>query len=67
MKLFRTLGLITVFITAASWLDNRSQRRHERRRERERVEKTRWEGEGGATPTGSHINEAPAPDEPLRT
>ncbi len=66
MKLFRTLGLITVFVATASWLDNRSQQRNARRRELERIEKTRWEDEGGATPTGSHINEAPAPGEPLR-
>ena len=66
MKLFRALGLVTVFVTAAYWLDSRSQQRQERRRERERIEKTRWEGEGGATPTGPHINESPASDEPLR-
>lgn len=66
MKLIRTLGLIGTLVGAATWLDARSQRRRDERRERERIEKTRWEGEGGATPTGPHISESP-PNESLRT
>jgi len=66
MKLLRTLGLIGTIAGAVAWLESRSQRRGEAQRERERVEKTRWEGEGGSTPTGSHINEMP-PNESIHT
>jgi hypothetical protein len=66
MKIIRTLGLIGTLLGATAWLEARSRRRRDERRTRERIEKTRWEGEGGATPTGSHINESP-PNESLRT
>jgi len=66
MKILRTIGLIGTLVGATAWLDSRSKRRRDELRERERIDKTRWEGEGGATPTGSHINEMP-PNESVRT
>jgi hypothetical protein len=66
MKLLRTIGLIGALVGATSWLDARSRQRRDARRERERIEKTSWEGEGGATPSGSHVNET-APNESLRS
>jgi hypothetical protein len=66
MKIIRTLGLIGTLVGATAWLEARSQRQRAERRERESIEKTRWEGEGGATPAGSHINEMP-PNESAQT
>lgn len=66
MNIPRILGLVGTLVGVTAWLDARSQRRRDERRERERIEKTRWEGEGGATPTGSHINEMP-PNESMRS
>jgi hypothetical protein len=62
MKIIRALGFVTAIVGAASWLDARSTRRRARRRDEERIEKGRWESEGGATPSGPHLSEvAPAP------
>lgn len=57
MKIIRTLGIVTAIVGAASWIDARSARTRARRREREGIEKTRWESEGGATPSGPHVSE----------
>jgi hypothetical protein len=61
MKIIRALGLVTAVVSAASWLDARMERQREQRRERERIDRTRWESEGGATPSGPHISESPPP------
>jgi hypothetical protein len=57
MKIIRALGLVTTIVGIASWLDARSARQREARREREIIDRTRWESEGGATPSGPHISE----------
>jgi hypothetical protein len=57
MKILRALGLVTAVVGAASWLDARSTRLRAQRRDREAIEKTRWESEGGATPSGPHLSE----------
>jgi hypothetical protein len=64
MKILRTLGLAGAIVGTMAWLDARSQRRTEEKRQRDRVEKTRWEGEGGSTPTGAQINELPPNESP---
>lgn len=57
MKMIRTLGFATAVVSLASWLDARGTRQRELRRERERLDRTRWEGEGGATPRGPQLGE----------
>lgn len=57
MKIIRALGFVTAIVGAASWLDARSTRRRARRRDEERIERGRWESEGGATPSGPHLAE----------
>ena len=52
MKIIRALGFVTAIVGAAPWLDARSTRRRARRHDEERIEKGRWESEGGATPSG---------------
>lgn len=57
MKMIRTLGFATAVVSLASWLDASGTRQRELRRERERLDRTRWEGEGGATPRGPQLGE----------
>ena len=54
MKIIKLLGIAGIAILAASFLAARAQRRddEERRRLNERLEKERWESEGGASRTG---------------
>ena len=54
MKIIKLLGLAGVAILTAAWLASRVQRRDEedRRRMDERLEKDRWESEGGASRSG---------------
>jgi hypothetical protein len=66
MKIIRTLGLIGTLVGATAWLEARSRRLRDEQRARESIEKTRWEGEGGATPAGSHISET-LPNESAQT
>ena len=61
MKLIPTLGLATAIVSVASWLDARHPRRLDARRERERIDQTRWEGEGGATSAGPQLSEHEPP------
>ncbi|HEU5135126.1 MAG TPA: hypothetical protein VFU13_08295 [Steroidobacteraceae bacterium] len=54
MKIIKLLGIAGVAILVASFMAARVQRRDEeqRRRLNERLEKDRWESEGGASRTG---------------
>ena len=54
MKIIKLLGIAGLAILAAAFMATRAQRRdeEERRRLNERLEKERWEGEGGASRTG---------------
>jgi len=54
MKIIKLLGLAGIAILTAAYLASRVQRRdeEERRRLDERIEKDRWESEGGASRTG---------------
>jgi hypothetical protein len=54
MKIIKILGIAGIAILAASYLATRAQRRddEERRRLNERLEKERWESEGGASRSG---------------
>lgn len=54
MKIIKVLGLAGVAVLVASYMAARGQRRDEdeRRRLNERLEKERWESEGGASRTG---------------
>ena len=54
MKIIKLLGIAGIAILAASYMAARAQRRddEERRRLNERLEKERWESEGGASRTG---------------
>jgi hypothetical protein len=54
MKIIKLLGIAGIAILAASFMATRAQRRdeEERRRLNERLEKERWESEGGASRTG---------------
>jgi hypothetical protein len=54
MKIIKLLGLAGVAILTAAYLASRVQRRdeEERRRLDERLEKERWESEGGASRSG---------------
>jgi len=54
MKIIKILGIAGIAILAASFIAARAQRRdeEERRRLDERLDKDRWESEGGASRTG---------------
>jgi hypothetical protein len=54
MKIIKVLGIAGIAILVASYMAARGQRREdeERRRLNERLEKERWESEGGASRTG---------------
>ena len=54
MKIIKLLGIAGIAILAASYMATRTQRREEeeRRRLNERLEKERWESEGGASRSG---------------
>jgi len=54
LRIVKLLGIAGVAVLAAAYLASRTQRRaeEERRRLNERLEKERWESEGGASPTG---------------
>jgi len=54
MKIIKLLGIAGIAVLAASFIASRVQRRdeEERRRLNERLEKERWESEGGASHTG---------------
>ena len=54
MKIIKLLGIAGIAILVASYLSERGQRRDEedRRRLNERLEKERWESEGGASRSG---------------
>jgi hypothetical protein len=54
MKIIKLLGIAGIVVLAASYMATRAQRRddEERRRLNERLEKERWESEGGASRSG---------------
>jgi hypothetical protein len=54
LRIVKLLGIAGVAVLAAAYLASRTQRREEeeRRRLNERLEKERWESEGGASRTG---------------
>jgi hypothetical protein len=54
MRIIRLLGIAGIAVLAAVFLAAREQRREEeeRRRLAERIEKDRWESEGGASRSG---------------
>jgi hypothetical protein len=54
MKIIKVLGIAGIAVLVASFMAARGQRRddEERRRLNERLEKERWESEGGASRTG---------------
>lgn len=62
MRISRTLLLLTALAGTAIWAIQRYNRlRHQQRRRFERIEKSRWEGEGGATSIGPQISESVPP------
>ena len=54
MRIIKLLGIAGVAVLAAAWMASRTQRREEERRRNldEKLERERWESEGGATPSG---------------
>lgn len=54
MRIIKLLGIAGVAVLVASYMAARVQRREEedRRRLNERIEKDRWESEGGASRSG---------------
>ena len=58
MKLVRLFGMLSAVLGAASWLDARAARRRALRSQDEKLEKTRWESEGGAIASGPHVSDA---------
>jgi hypothetical protein len=54
MKIIKLLGIAGIAILVASYLAARGERKNEeeRRRLNERLEKERWESEGGASRSG---------------
>jgi hypothetical protein len=53
-RIIKLLGIAGVAVLAAAWLAAREQHREEEERRRldERLEKDRWESEGGASRSG---------------
>jgi hypothetical protein len=53
-RIIKLLGIAGIAVLAAAWMSARAQRREEEERIRrdERLEKDRWESEGGASRTG---------------
>lgn len=58
MKLIRTIGMLAAVIGAATWLDARTTRKRAQRHDSDKLEKTRWESEGGAIASGPHVSDA---------
>lgn len=58
MKLVRTIGVLSALIGAATWLDARAARRRALRKQDEKLDRTRWESEGGAIASGPHVSDA---------
>lgn len=54
MRIIKLLGIAGIAVLAASYAASRNQRRQEalRRQHEERLEKDRWESEGGASRSG---------------
>jgi hypothetical protein len=54
MRIIKLLGIAGIAVLAAAYLASREERRaaEERRRLNERIEKERWESEGGASRSG---------------
>ena len=54
MRIIKLLGIAGIAVLAAAYVASRTQRRDEeqRRRLNERLEKERWESEGGASRSG---------------
>ena len=56
MRIIKLLGIAGVAVLAAVYMASRTQRREEQERERlrlkERLERERWESEGGASRSG---------------
>jgi hypothetical protein len=54
MRIIKVLGIAGIAVLAAAYMAARAQRREEeeRRHLNERLEKERWESEGGASRTG---------------
>ena len=54
MRIIKLLGIAGVAVLAAAWMAARVQRRQEEERRHldERLEKDRWESEGGASRSG---------------
>jgi hypothetical protein len=54
LRIIKLLGIAGIAVLAAAYIAARTQRREEeeRRRLQERLEKERWESEGGASRTG---------------
>jgi hypothetical protein len=54
LRIIKLLGIAGIAVLAASYIAARSQRRQEENRRRldERLEKDRWESEGGASRSG---------------
>ena len=62
MKIIKLLGIAGIAVLAAVYMAGRIQRRdeEERRRLNERIEKDRWESEGGASRSGPATQSAVA-------
>lgn len=54
MRIIKLLGIAGIAVLAAAYIAARQERRsaEERRRLDERLDKERWESEGGASPSG---------------
>ena len=62
MKIIKLLGIAGIAVLVASYMAARVQRRdeEERRRLNERIERDRWESEGGASRSGPATQSAAA-------
>ena len=62
MKIIKLLGIAGIAVLVASYMATRVQRRDEEERTRlnERLEKERWESEGGASRSGPATQSAAA-------